>query len=82
MTVYGSVSLATNNVFEYSTGKSTNIEEFNLFLEHLRSTMQTKYKKRIVHLLLDNHVVHKSKHTLAKMKELKFKPLMLPVASS
>ena len=37
LTIYGSVSLATNHVFEYSTGESTNINEFNLFLVHLRS---------------------------------------------
>ena len=82
MTIYGSVSLATETVFVHSTGESTNIEEFNLFLEHLRSTVKPEYKKRVIHLLMDNHIVHKSKHTLAKMKELKFKPLMLPVASS
>jgi hypothetical protein len=82
LTIYGSVSLATNTVFTYSTGTSTNIEEFNLFLEHLRSTVKPEFKNRVIHLLLDNHVVHKSKHALVKMKELKFKPLMLPVASS
>jgi hypothetical protein len=81
-TVYGSVSLATETVFVHSTGESTNIEEFNLFLEHPRSTVEPEYKKRVIHLLMDNHIVHKSKDTLAKMKELRFKPLMLPVASS
>ena len=81
LTIYGSVSLATSPMFFAEKGTCTNAEEFCLYLEKLRKVVLPQYKNRIVHLVIDNHKAHKTKEVLDKMKELKFKPLMLPVAS-